>query len=69
MYRYAIVCLCLAALAGCGGSGKPESPGAADKNKTAYKLAVIPKGTTHVFWKSVHAGALQAGVNDVAKLR
>jgi ribose transport system substrate-binding protein len=22
---------------------------------------VIPKGTTHVFWKSVHAGALKAG--------
>jgi len=60
MYRYAFVCLCLAALAGCGGSGKPVSPGAADKNKAAYKLAVIPKGTTHVFWKSVHAGALQA---------
>jgi ABC-type sugar transport system substrate-binding protein len=25
-----------------------------------YKIAVIPKGTTHVFWKSVHAGAEQA---------
>ncbi len=25
-----------------------------------YRLAVIPKGTTHEFWKSVHAGALQA---------
>mgnify|MGYP003350333676 CR=1 FL=1 len=25
-----------------------------------YQIAVIPKGTTHVFWKSVHAGALQA---------
>lgn len=23
-------------------------------------IAVIPKGTTHVFWKSVHAGALKA---------
>jgi len=20
-------------------------------------IAVIPKGTTHVFWKSIHAGA------------
>lgn len=25
------------------------------------KIAVIPKGTTHVFWKSVEAGALAAG--------
>lgn len=25
------------------------------------KLAVIPKGTTHEFWKAVHAGALKAG--------
>jgi ribose transport system substrate-binding protein len=25
------------------------------------KIAVIPKGTTHVFWKSVEAGARQAG--------
>lgn len=27
----------------------------------AQKIAVIPKGTTHEFWKSVHAGALKAG--------
>jgi ribose transport system substrate-binding protein len=26
----------------------------------AYKIAVIPKGTTHEFWKSVHAGAVKA---------
>src|SRR5881227_1363437 len=26
-----------------------------------YNIAVIPKGTTHVFWKSVEAGAKQAG--------
>jgi ABC-type sugar transport system substrate-binding protein len=25
-----------------------------------YRLAVIPKGTTHEFWKSVHAGAARA---------
>lgn len=25
------------------------------------KIAVVPKGTTHVFWKSVEAGARQAG--------
>jgi len=26
----------------------------------SYTLAVIPKGTTHEFWKSVHAGAVKA---------
>src|SRR6266702_7871965 len=25
-----------------------------------YTIAVIPKGTTHEFWKSIHAGALKA---------
>jgi ribose transport system substrate-binding protein len=25
-----------------------------------YTIAVIPKGTTHEYWKSIHAGALQA---------
>jgi ribose transport system substrate-binding protein len=29
--------------------------------KAKRKLAVIPKGTTHEFWKSVHAGANKAG--------
>ena len=24
-------------------------------------IAVIPKGTTHVFWKSIQAGAYKAG--------
>src|SRR6478752_7814434 len=26
----------------------------------AYTIAVIPKGTTHEFWKSVNAGAIKA---------
>jgi len=26
----------------------------------AYRIAVIPKGTTHEFWKSIHAGAVKA---------
>src|SRR4029077_10442834 len=46
--RAALLGLCLCALAGC-------------KKRTTDALAVIPKGTTHEFWKSVHAGAEQAG--------
>jgi ribose transport system substrate-binding protein len=34
--------------------------GAACKKKTTDAIAVIPKGTTHEFWKSVHAGAEKA---------
>jgi len=29
-------------------------------NAKKYRIAVIPKGTTHVFWKSIHAGAIKA---------
>ena len=35
-----------------------EQPAVAGDVK--YRLAVIPKGTTHEFWKSVHAGAVKA---------
>jgi len=30
------------------------------EDKKKYRIAVIPKGTTHVFWKSIHAGAVKA---------
>lgn len=30
------------------------------KSENKYRIAVIPKGTTHVFWKSIHAGAVKA---------
>jgi ribose transport system substrate-binding protein len=36
-----------------------EEP-AKQETKT-IRIAVIPKGTTHEFWKSVHAGAVKAG--------
>ncbi len=31
-----------------------------EKSESKYSIAVIPKGTTHVFWKSIHAGAVKA---------
>jgi ribose transport system substrate-binding protein len=40
--------LCLAAL------------GSAPAATAAYTIAVIPKGTTHEFWKSINAGAIKA---------
>ena len=31
-----------------------------EESADTYRIAVIPKGTTHVFWKSIHAGAVKA---------
>ncbi len=31
-----------------------------ETSEDKYLIAVIPKGTTHVFWKSIHAGAVKA---------
>ena len=44
-------------LALAGGCGKQESTQEANKRIT---IAVIPKGTMHEFWKTVHAGAVKA---------
>jgi ribose transport system substrate-binding protein len=33
----------------------------------SYTIAVIPKGTTHEFWKSIHAGAVKAKQELAAK--
>ena len=39
-------------------TGDPNDPNGAKPVK--YRIAVIPKGTTHIFWKSIHAGAIKA---------
>ena len=45
-------------LAGCGGDKGKTGEGGDDKS---LSIAVIPKGATHEFWKSVRAGADEAG--------
>jgi ribose transport system substrate-binding protein len=45
--------------AGCDGKGEKST---ASSEPDKLRLAVIPKGTTHEFWKSIHMGALQAAV-------
>jgi ribose transport system substrate-binding protein len=45
------------ALSGCSKKPAPESEA---KARARLRIAVIPKGTTHEFWKSVHAGAVKA---------
>jgi ribose transport system substrate-binding protein len=40
---------------------KKEAPApAAAAPAAAKRIAVVPKGTTHEYWKSIHAGALKA---------
>ena len=51
----------LTILTGCGSSEKTSDNIETNGN---YTIAVIPKGTTHEFWKSVHAGALTAATTD-----
>jgi len=50
-----VLSLCLFA---CEGRKPTASEGGAPSAK--LRIAVIPKGTTHEFWKSVHAGAVKA---------
>lgn len=51
----------LVALAGCfGASQQDQSAAGGGAAATTYRIAVIPKGTTHEFWKSIHAGAVKA---------
>lgn len=45
----------------CGRSGSSDTATSEGAGQTdALKIAVVPKGTTHDFWKSVHAGAMRA---------
>jgi ribose transport system substrate-binding protein len=51
--RFAALLAVASHLTGCGG----------DRSKDAARklqIAVIPKGTSHEFWKSIHAGAVKA---------
>ena len=42
----------------CG--GKTSSDASGPQGSGTLRVAVIPKGTTHEFWKSIHAGASRA---------
>lgn len=54
--------LSLLAVACDRGAKKPGNEAAqqAEQKPAKLKIAVIPKGTTHEFWKAVHAGAVKA---------
>jgi ribose transport system substrate-binding protein len=56
MRRIVLLIVVLTVLNICGCT-KPNGSGAGGKKLT---IAVIPKGTTHEFWKSIHAGSNKA---------
>jgi ribose transport system substrate-binding protein len=52
-----LACLAAMLFAAC----EKAPPSGSAPGTSAVRIAVIPKGTTHVFWKSVEAGARKAG--------
>ena len=57
MKAWLTMCVGVLLLAGCGGGAENAEGG----SEETLRIAVIPKGATHEFWKSVRAGADEAG--------
>ena len=55
-----VLLLGLLLLLGPVGCGKQSDENNSAPAAKSYTIAVIPKGTTHEFWKSIHAGAVKA---------
>ena len=49
-----------AAASGLSLSACQESAAPGDPAERTLRIAVVPKGTTHDFWRSIHAGAIKA---------
>lgn len=58
--RWSAWCLGIAVLAAWAGCADPEG-GRVDDGRP--RIAMIPKGTTHAFWRSVESGAVQAATD------
>jgi len=62
--RSAAAALLVALAAACSNGGdagaKGPAAGATGGTGKSITIAVVPKGTTHEFWKAIHAGAMQA---------
>ncbi|MCA9100739.1 MAG: substrate-binding domain-containing protein [Planctomycetales bacterium] len=55
----AALAVALSGAGGCGNNAVPDGT-AAGTSPHVFRIAVIPKGTSHDFWASVHAGAEKA---------
>ncbi|HEX8848764.1 MAG TPA: substrate-binding domain-containing protein [Gemmatimonadaceae bacterium] len=54
------VALSLAAVVAAAGCRDSRRPSADASGRGSLTIAVIPKGTSHEYWKSIHAGAVKA---------
>lgn len=67
MLKRLLATACCAALlvslaTGCDkGDGKSGGASSSSSSSSGKTIGVVPKGTSHVFWRSVHAGAEKAG--------
>ena len=52
--------LASALVLGSAGCGRQAEGGGSAPAPKSFLIAVIPKGTTHEFWKAIHAGAVKA---------
>jgi ribose transport system substrate-binding protein len=60
IFKLIAVCLFLSIVfSGCVKNKKDSS---SQEGEQSLKIAVIPKGTTHEFWKAIHAGAMKASM-------
>ena len=55
-----LAALTAAACSGGGDAGSKQPAAGAGGTGKSLTLAVVPKGTTHEFWRAIHAGAEQA---------
>lgn len=55
-YNWLVAPIAALALVGCNG-GSGSGGGTTASGKKTFKIAVIPKGSTHEYWKSIHEGA------------
>jgi ribose transport system substrate-binding protein len=57
--------LLLAGVAACASCGRAEAP--RGSSGRPLRIAFVPKGTTHEFWRTVHAGAVKAQQDLLAR--
>ncbi len=59
-YIFKLIAVCLFLSIVFSGCVKNEKDSSSQEGEQSLKIAVIPKGMTHEFWKAIHAGAVKA---------
>lgn len=53
-----LAAMCISVLISCGGGNNPDVESSSDDG--TLRIAVVPKGTSNIYWQTVHAGARKA---------